>query len=64
MTKENKNETHFGYKKVNSKEKPDLVFMGKQAIDDDCNQTGQMLAALLSWPQATFASKILSLIHI
>ena len=35
-----------------------LVFMGKQAIDDDCNQTGQMLAALLNWPQATFASKI------
>ena len=40
------------------KEKPDLVFMGKQAIDDDCNQTGQMLAALLNWPQATFASNI------
>jgi electron transfer flavoprotein beta subunit len=37
---------------------PDLVIMGKQAIDDDCNQTGQMLAALLNWPQATFASKI------
>lgn len=35
-----------------------LVIMGKQAIDDDCNQTGQMLAALLNWPQATFASKI------
>ena len=32
--------------------------MGKQAIDDDCNQTGQMLSALLNWPQATFASKI------
>ena len=45
-------------KKVVDKEKPDLVFMGKQAIDDDCNQTGQMLAALLNWPQATFASKI------
>ena len=44
--------------KVVEKEKPDLVFMGKQAIDDDCNQTGQMLAALLKWPQATFASKI------
>ena len=44
--------------KIVEKEKPDLVFMGKQAIDDDCNQTGQMLAALLSWPQATFASKI------
>ena len=45
-------------KKVVEKENPDLVFMGKQAIDDDCNQTGQMLAALLNWPQATFASKI------
>ena len=44
--------------KVVEKEKPDLVFMGKQAIDDDCNQTGQMLGALLNWPQATFASKI------
>src|SRR3546814_8943982 len=39
-------------------EKPDLVIMGKQAIDDDCNQTGQMLAALLDWPQGTFASKV------
>ncbi len=39
-------------------EKPDLVIMGKQAIDDDCNQTGQMLAALLGWPQGTFASKL------
>ena len=45
-------------KTIVEKEKPDLVFMGKQAIDDDCNQTGQMLAALLNWPQATFASKI------
>ena len=45
-------------KKVVEKEKPDMVFLGKQAIDDDCNQTGQMLAALLNWPQATFASKI------
>ncbi|MDC1463130.1 electron transfer flavoprotein subunit beta/FixA family protein [Alphaproteobacteria bacterium] len=44
--------------KIVDKEKPDLVFMGKQAIDDDCNQTGQMLSALLNWPQATFASKI------
>ena len=44
--------------KIVVKEKPDLVFMGKQAIDDDCNQTGQMLSALLNWPQATFASKI------
>jgi len=39
-------------------EKPDVVILGKQAIDDDCNQTGQMLAALLGWAQATFASKI------
>jgi electron transfer flavoprotein beta subunit len=39
-------------------EKPELVILGKQAIDDDCNQTGQMLAALLGWPQATFASKL------
>src|SRR5881394_1127386 len=39
-------------------EKPGLVILGKQAIDDDCNQTGQMLAALLSWPQGTFASKV------
>jgi len=44
--------------KIVEKEKPDLVFMGKQAIDDDCNQTGQMLSALLNWSQATFASKI------
>jgi electron transfer flavoprotein beta subunit len=40
------------------KERPDLVIMGKQAIDDDSNQTGQMLAALLGWPQGTFASKV------
>jgi electron transfer flavoprotein beta subunit len=40
------------------KESPQLVIMGKQAIDDDCNQTGQMLSALLAWPQATFASKV------
>ncbi len=39
-------------------EKPDLVILGKQAIDDDCNQTGQMLAALLGWGQGTFASKV------
>ena len=45
-------------KKIIDKEKPDLVFMGKQAIDDDCNQRGQMVSALLNWPQATFASKI------
>ena len=43
---------------VVSGEKPDLVILGKQAIDDDCNQTGQMLAALLGWPQGTFASKL------
>ncbi|HEX3949327.1 MAG TPA: electron transfer flavoprotein subunit beta/FixA family protein, partial [Steroidobacteraceae bacterium] len=40
------------------KENPDLVFLGKQAIDDDANQTGQMLAALAGLPQATFASKV------
>ena len=45
-------------KKIVEKEKPDLVFMGKQAIDDDCNQTGQMLAAILGWAQGTFSSKI------
>jgi electron transfer flavoprotein beta subunit len=45
-------------KGVVEEEKPGLVIMGKQAIDDDCNQTGQMLAALLGWPQATFASKL------
>jgi electron transfer flavoprotein beta subunit len=39
-------------------EKPELIILGKQAIDDDCNQTGQMLAALLGWPQGTFASKV------
>jgi len=45
-------------KAVVEREQPDIVLMGKQAIDDDSNQTGQMLAALLGWPQATFASKI------
>jgi electron transfer flavoprotein beta subunit len=40
------------------KESPDIVILGKQAIDDDCNQTGQMLAALLGWPQGTNASKV------
>jgi electron transfer flavoprotein beta subunit len=45
-------------KAVCAKESPQLVILGKQAIDDDCNQTGQMLAALLGWPQATFASKL------
>jgi electron transfer flavoprotein beta subunit len=45
-------------KKVIEEEKPDLVLMGKQAIDGDNNATGQMLAALLGWPQATFASKV------
>lgn len=39
-------------------ESPEIVILGKQAIDDDCNQTGQMLAALLGWPQATFTSKL------
>ncbi len=45
-------------KAIAEQEKPDIVILGKQAIDDDCNQTGQMLAALLGWPQGTFASKI------
>ncbi|MES2906071.1 MAG: electron transfer flavoprotein subunit beta/FixA family protein [Pseudomonadota bacterium] len=45
-------------KKVADEEKPDLIILGKQAIDDDCNQTGQMLSALLGWAQATFASKV------
>jgi electron transfer flavoprotein beta subunit len=44
--------------KVVSDEKPELVIIGKQAIDDDSNQTGQMVAEMLGWPQATFASKI------
>ena len=45
-------------KAICEKESPQLVILGKQAIDDDSNQTGQMLAALLNWPQATFASKV------
>ncbi len=45
-------------KSIVAKENPKLVILGKQAIDDDSNQTGQMLAALLGWPQATFASKL------
>lgn len=45
-------------KKVVEQEAPGLVILGKQAIDDDCNQTGQMLAALLGWGQGTFASKV------
>ena len=45
-------------KAVIETEKPDLVILGKQAIDDDCNQTGQMLSALLGWAQAAFASKL------
>lgn len=45
-------------KKVVGEENPELVILGKQAIDDDSNQTGQMLAALLDWPQGTFASKV------
>ena len=45
-------------KAVADKEQPQLIICGKQAIDDDANQTGQMLAALLDWPQATFASKV------
>jgi electron transfer flavoprotein beta subunit len=46
------------FKKLIEKEEPSIVLMGKQAIDDDCNQTGQMLAALWDRPQATFASKV------
>ncbi len=45
-------------KAIADKEAPQLIILGKQAIDDDANQTGQMLAALLGWPQATFASKV------
>src|SRR5919109_4551705 len=45
-------------KAVILQENPEIVIIGKQAIDDDCNQTGQMLSALLGWPQATFASKV------
>ena len=45
-------------KKIVDEEKPGIVIMGKQAIDDDSNQTGQMLAALLGWPQGTFASRL------
>ncbi|MEP1906109.1 MAG: electron transfer flavoprotein subunit beta/FixA family protein [Nitratireductor sp.] len=45
-------------KGIAEEEKPDLIILGKQAIDDDCNQTGQMLAALLGWAQGTFASKV------
>ena len=44
--------------KIAAEEQPGLIILGKQAIDDDANQTGQMLAALLGWPQGTFASKI------
>eukprot|EP01098_Paradermamoeba_levis_P007562 TRINITY_DN3127_c0_g1_i4.p2 TRINITY_DN3127_c0_g1~~TRINITY_DN3127_c0_g1_i4.p2 ORF type:complete len:278 (-),score=88.95 TRINITY_DN3127_c0_g1_i4:1165-1917(-) len=46
------------FKEIIQKEKPNLVILGKQAIDDDSNQTAQMLAALLGWPQAVFASKV------
>jgi electron transfer flavoprotein beta subunit len=45
-------------RKIADEEQPDMVILGKQAIDDDCNQTGQMLAALLGWGQGTFASKV------
>ena len=45
-------------KGVAEAEQPGLIILGKQAIDDDCNQTGQMVAALLGWPQGTFASKV------
>jgi len=45
-------------KAVIAKEQPGLVILGKAGVDDDCNQTGQMLAGLLGWAQATFASKL------
>src|SRR5574339_724662 len=45
-------------KGIAGEENPDLIILGKQAIDDDSNQTGQMLAALLGWPQGTFASTV------
>ncbi|MBN9344107.1 MAG: hypothetical protein BGO76_06260 [Caedibacter sp. 38-128] len=45
-------------KSIAEREKPDLIILGKQAIDDDCNQTGQMLAGLLGWPQGTFISEL------
>ena len=45
-------------KSIAEAENPDLIILGKQAIDDDCNQTGQMLGALLGWPQGTFASEV------
>ena len=44
--------------KIVEEEKPEIILLGKQAIDDDCNQTAQMVSAILEWPQATFASKI------
>ena len=44
--------------KIVAEESPEIVLLGKQAIDDDCNQTGQMLGALLGWPQGTFASEV------
>merc|ERR1719174_31679 len=46
------------FKALVEKEDPQIVMLGKQAIDDDCNQTGQMLAALLNWPQGVFASEV------
>ena len=46
------------FKALCEKEEPSLVLLGKQAIDDDCNQTGQMLAALMEWPQGVFASEV------
>ena len=46
------------FKAIVADEQPQLILVGKQAIDDDCNQTGQMVSALLDWPQATFASKL------
>lgn len=55
---------HFSLQQLVLKEKPELVITGKQAIDDDSNQTAQLLAGLLGWPQATFASKVTLLFFI
>lgn len=49
--------------KIAEEEKVDFIILGKQAIDDDANQTAQMTAALLDWPQATFASKVINIFN-
>lgn len=50
--------------KIAEEEKVDFIILGKQAIDDDANQTAQMTAALLDWPQATFASKVINIFNL